>query len=309
VDKIRVLFLAANPLDTTRLRLGEEVREIETKIRAADYRDSLELVSKWAVRSDDLLQYLNQYRPHIVHFSGHGDCAEELILEDTSGSSKPISKDALVALFTTLKDNIRVVVLNACYSRPQAEAITEQIDCAIGMKRAIGDKAAITFASSFYRAIGFGRSVQEAFDQGKVALQLEGIPEERIPEMLHRTGLDPAEITLIAPSDSTAPGAEEVLAALPDAARKILVTAADGDGTVLVGRSLDGSYVTANRVNLVPEADPRAEAEYRAAVEWLQDNGLLKDTGYKGVVFELTHEGWRLADQLRSGQGTVADPR
>ena len=45
----------------------------------------------------------------------------------------------------------------------------------------IGDDAAITFAASFYRAIGFGRTIQEAFDQGRTALMLEGIPEERTP--------------------------------------------------------------------------------------------------------------------------------
>jgi hypothetical protein len=31
------------------------------------------------------------------------------------------------------------------------------------MKESIGDDAATAFASSFYRAIGFGRSIQEAF--------------------------------------------------------------------------------------------------------------------------------------------------
>jgi hypothetical protein len=84
----------------------------------------------------------------------------------------------LVNLFRTLRDNIRVVVLNACYSRPQAEAIIRQIDCAIGMMGSVGDEA------SFYRAIGFGRSVKEAFDQGTVALSLEGIPEERTPVLM-----------------------------------------------------------------------------------------------------------------------------
>lgn len=73
-----------------------------------------------------------------------------------------------------LTDNLRLVVLNACYSRPQAEAITKSIDAAVGMKRAIGDEAAIVFAVSFYRALGFGRSVKEASELGVVALSMEG---------------------------------------------------------------------------------------------------------------------------------------
>lgn len=200
MDKIKVLFLGANPSETTRLRVDVEVRDVKQKLRAAEYRDSLEVISEWAVRPGDLLQYLNQHRPHIVHFAGHGSAKEELILEDNQGKPKRVSKKALVALFKALKDNIRVVVLNACYSRPQAEAITTQIDCAIGMKEAIGDNAAITFAASFYRAIGFGRSIQEAFDQGITALLLEDIPEEDTPVLHIRDGVDARSIRLTGPA-------------------------------------------------------------------------------------------------------------
>jgi hypothetical protein len=98
------------------------------------------------------------------------------------------------------KDNIRVVVLNACFSRPQAAAITEVIDCAIGMNSAIGDKAAIVFAAAFYQALGFERSVKDAFESGKAALMLEGIPEEKIPELLVRKGVNPRTIFLIEPT-------------------------------------------------------------------------------------------------------------
>ena len=196
-NKCKILFLAANPEDTNSLALGEESREIEQKIRAAEYRDSLELVTKWAVRPDDLLQYLNQFRPQVVHFSGHGSEAEEIVLMDANRRPVAVSKDAMKHLFLTLKDNIRVVVLNACHSQAQAEAIVEVIDCAIGMKRAIGDKAAIAFAASFYRAVGFGRSVHEACEQGQTALMLEGIPEQDAPKLLTRCGVDPKTIFLV----------------------------------------------------------------------------------------------------------------
>ena len=111
----------------------------------------------------------------------------------------PSSKAALKQLFTTLKDNIRVVVLNACYSQPQAEAITEVIDCAVGMNQAIGDDAAITFAAAFYQAIGFGRSIKVAFEAGKAALLLDGIPEENTPVLLVRAGVDPDQVILVQP--------------------------------------------------------------------------------------------------------------
>jgi predicted transcriptional regulator len=195
--KTKILFLAASPAGMTPLALDKESREIEEKIRASKHRDGLEFITRWAVRTGDLLQYLNEHNAHIIHFSGHGSLKEELFLADANDVPKPVTKAALKHLFATLKDNIRVVVLNACYSRPQAEAITEVIDCAIGMNKAIGDEAAIVFAAAFYQGIGFGRSVKQAFDSGKAALMLEGIPEEQTPELLIRKGIDPDKIFLI----------------------------------------------------------------------------------------------------------------
>jgi hypothetical protein len=215
MDKVKVLFVAANPTGSQPLQLDEEIRQITTKVRAAEFRDSLELVSRWAVRPDDLLQALLELKPHVVHFSGHGSQAQELILLDVRGNPLPVSQEALVHLFHTLRDNVRVVVLNACYSRPQAEALAQTIDCTIGMNRAIGDEAAIVFAASFYRAVGFGRTVKEAFELGKAALLLEGIPEDKTPELLTRQGVDASGMVLIAPPVTAMLGAEEPTAKGP----------------------------------------------------------------------------------------------
>jgi hypothetical protein len=202
MKKIKVLFLAANPDGTSPLQLDEEIRQITAKIRAAEYRDALEIIPRFAVRADDLLQALLELKPHIVHFSGHGSSAGELIVVDDSGKPKPISTTALTQLFKTLRDNIRVVLLNACYSSHQAEAIASTIDCTIGMNKAIGDSTVIVFSASFYRAVGFCRSVQEAFDIGKTALLLEGIPEEDTPTLVLRDGMSASAIALIQASSA-----------------------------------------------------------------------------------------------------------
>jgi hypothetical protein len=155
------------------------------------------VIPTWAVRPDDFLQSLNQHRPHVVHFSGHGNSAKEIILLDNEGKPKPVSKQALVSLFHAFKDSIQVVVLNACYSSPQAKAITEVIDCTIGMKGSIRNDAAITFAASFYRAIGFGESIQKAVDQAKASLTMEGIPDPI--HLMTRAGVTAQSIILVNP--------------------------------------------------------------------------------------------------------------
>lgn len=201
MSKTTVLFLSANPASPgqSQLMLDEEYRQITSKLRSSEHRESVNLVSQLAVRPDDLLQSLNEHRPHVVHFSGHGSPYDEIILLDRNGQPKPVAKQALVSLFHTLKDNIRLVVLNACFSRPQAEAISDIVDCTIGMNKAIGDDAAIVFAASLYRAIGFGHSIKQAFDQARTALMLEGIPEEKTPVLLVRSGIDASEVTLVNP--------------------------------------------------------------------------------------------------------------
>ena len=176
-EKIKVLFVASNPIDQSQLRLDEEIRAITAKIRASEHRDSVDLVSCWATRPSDFLQSLNEHKPHIIHFSGHGSENEELVFQADDGSTKLITKEAIVTTMSTIADNIRVVLFNACFSKAQAEAVTKHTEVAIGMQDAIGDDAARVFAAQFYSAIGFGRSIKQAFDQGISALLMEGIPE------------------------------------------------------------------------------------------------------------------------------------
>ena len=126
-DRIKILFLAANPTDTSYLRLGEEVRQIDERISFGSVRDSFELVQHHAVRTSDLQRILLKHKPHIVHFSGHGSETEEIVLEDNLGTSKNVNRETLVQLFKILKDNVRVIVLNACFSKQQAEALRDVI--------------------------------------------------------------------------------------------------------------------------------------------------------------------------------------
>jgi nucleoside phosphorylase len=105
-----------------------------------------------------------------------------------------------------LKDNVRVVVLNACYSQAQAKAIVREIDCAVGMNDAILDDAAIAFAAEFYQALGFGKSVQEAFDIGVARLMGEGVARG-LAKLHKRRGVKPADIVLVGSGPVPGPAA------------------------------------------------------------------------------------------------------
>ena len=101
------------------------------------------------------------------------------------GKTKPVPHEALKELFSLVSSDTKCVVLNACYSHVQAQAISQHIDYVIGMKHAISDSAAIAFAVGFYQALGGGRTIVDAFAFGKVQIMLhEGTGEKETP-ILH----------------------------------------------------------------------------------------------------------------------------
>jgi hypothetical protein len=193
---IKVLLLSANPIDSP-LNIDEEFRAIDQKIRSSEHRDHVGLIKHGAVRLGDVAALLMRHKPHVVHFSGHG-AASGIALTGAGGKGLLVPPDALANIFRTLKDNVRVVLLNACHSAQQAKAIVREIDCAVGMSDEIDDDAAVAFAAAFYEALGYGQSVQAAFDLALV--QLEGAGEDRSLAKLHkRRGIKPADIILVNP--------------------------------------------------------------------------------------------------------------
>ncbi len=235
-NKVKILFLAANPVDVvTRLRVEQELREIREKIHLGPQGNQIELVSESAIRAGDLQAALLRHQPDIVHFSGHCSKTSGIVLEDENGNSKVVSRKALSNLFGILKANIRVVVLNACYAMDQAKALTRTIDCAIGMNDAIEDRAALIFAAHFYQSLAFGCSVEEAFKLAQNQLEIEGIEGSHIPELLVRDGANPAEIRIGNPSHSLVETESEAEAQSVEAAkdRASLTAISENDSKIM----------------------------------------------------------------------------
>ncbi|NJL46415.1 MAG: CHASE2 domain-containing protein [Leptolyngbyaceae cyanobacterium SM2_5_2] len=70
---IKVLFLEANPKTQTHLRINKEIREVKKTLRSAKHPDRIEINQLGAVRVEDFTSELLEYKPRIVHFSGHGE--------------------------------------------------------------------------------------------------------------------------------------------------------------------------------------------------------------------------------------------
>lgn len=219
MSEIRLLFIAANQSDPNwnRLSLDEESRQIEQKIALAQARDRFVIKKLLSVRWNDLQQELQNFNPHIVHFSGHGGDEGQLyfLLED--GQPHPVRTRAIRLLFSTLKDDpavdcaLRLVVFNACYSEEQATAVVENIDFAIGMSREIGDDVAVAFSAAFYTSIAGKRPIKTAFNYGRAAVEafdLDHLDEAEAFKLFSREGVDARTLVLVnqsAPAEQPAP--------------------------------------------------------------------------------------------------------
>ena len=218
-----ILFLAANPLGKDRLALDEEARAIQEELERSGHRDKFELVTRWAVRPMDLLRTLRRLKPTIVHFSGHGgrsacgehhpdaarrrDIASEpgaidsdhhhgLYFQGPEGRPQLVSTAVLQETFRAAGSSVKLIVLGACYSDAQAEALLVHADCVVGVGGAIRDDVARNFAIGFYGGVGERESVAAAYQQGCAAICLEGLPDSERPKLNVRPGVDVHRLVL-----------------------------------------------------------------------------------------------------------------
>ncbi|WML90216.1 CHAT domain-containing protein [Thiothrix lacustris] len=182
----KILILASNPTGTSRLRLDEEIREIDLGLRRSRSATCFDLYQCLAARAIDIRRSILDYKPSIIHFSGHGEGEDGLIFEDNIGNIAPISTAALSGLFDLFSDFVECVILNACYSEIQALSIATHIPYVIGMKKAIGDRAAIEFSIGFYDALAAGLSIEKAYKFGCNAILMAGITEHLTPVLIQK---------------------------------------------------------------------------------------------------------------------------
>ncbi|MBB4635975.1 CHAT domain-containing protein [Longimicrobium terrae] len=171
-ERIHILFLAANSVDAP-MDLERELSQIKNNLRLAKERDRLELTAVMAASIDEVMQSMLDAPPTIVHFSGHGS-AEGVVLRDAAGNPHLVAGKALASLFALFRETVSCVVLNACWSEPQARAIGKHIPYVIGTRAMIPDKAAVAFSTGFYKAIAAGKDVPFAYQLGVARSQADG---------------------------------------------------------------------------------------------------------------------------------------
>lgn len=187
-DRTRILYLAANPIDTERIRWEQDVKEIGEELLRSKDTARFDLRYQFAVRDRDISRALIEFEPEVVHFSGHGLVDGRILAESETGRARPITSEGLTSLFGLLAEHVRCVILSACHSWRLAESMAERIDYVIGMSEDIGDHSAIRFSIGFYQALAAGRPVEHAFEFGCTHIEMDSRRGSReVPRLFRKT--------------------------------------------------------------------------------------------------------------------------
>ena len=197
-----ILFMAANPSGTSRRALDREAHAIRSELERSGYRDCFAFETRWAVEPHDLLRELRKLKPTVVHFSGRGAHDDEsprgLFFQGSDDRAQVVSAAAITETFGAAGASVKLVVLNACYTASQAEALLAHVDCVVGISGSIHDDAARSFAIGFYGGLGEREPVEAAFHQGRAAISLVGLPDRDRPQLKVRLGIDADQLVLTA---------------------------------------------------------------------------------------------------------------
>lgn len=199
-EMLRVLYLTANPVTPglDNLRVDAEVNNVLKAIRSAKHSDLIDFRHRPAATVQDLVDGLNDLRPHVVHFSGHAGGG---LLFDTADLAEPgdqlVGYQSVARLLAATDRKPMLVVLNACDTAVGVERLLEVAPVVIATNDTVRDVTSAIFAVHFYGAIAAAQSIGHAVDQAREmvrqALQLE---KESI-SVSAVEGVDPDQVRLV----------------------------------------------------------------------------------------------------------------
>jgi tetratricopeptide (TPR) repeat protein len=188
-EPLRMLVVIAAPLGLNENEVLHFAREEDLILAATSgARKTGKLWLEFTPNSalETVEEYLREYRPHLLHFVGHGvfvDSADSglLLMETPDGHRREVWNHEFAELLIKTGCELRGVFLSACQSAvaPRAEGfadlashlLKEGIPAVAAMQYSVLDTSAMTFGSAFYKGIAEGQLVQDAFTEARGALK------------------------------------------------------------------------------------------------------------------------------------------
>ena len=181
---LRILLVWATPQKLSTLKIAKEKQAI---IKALDALPGVEVHPHGHATLQSLRHTLRQNQYHVIHFMGHGGMtgtggSEGLYLEDENGEAAFVNARQLAVCLSGL-NSLRFVFLNACqytlrrdanhpnpFTNTAAALLLEGIPAVLAMQAPIGDLAALTLASIFYKRLARGEPIETALTEARLVV-------------------------------------------------------------------------------------------------------------------------------------------
>ena len=179
----RLLLIVSQPRDqqdVVAAPLVEAVRELAGRLPIT--LTELGVQDPGGATPDAVLTALEQSKPHLVQFVGHGeyderDATGRIALVGLDGNAKWVAAEDIGQLFRRARAAPRVVVLHSCeggavdskisFAGSAPQLARDGVPCVVAMQFTVTPQSATAFAQAFYDALAEGLAVDAAAQRGR----------------------------------------------------------------------------------------------------------------------------------------------
>lgn len=176
---LRLLVVIASPFNLAPLDVEAEKKRITDALEGQEEQIHVQFLEHATVaRVQDAL---NKYRPHVLHFIGHGVLDQNigyLALENEMNRAQLVDAEQLMILLQGR--GIKIVLLNACQTASYGQddrammgvapaLVRANIPAVIAMQFAIPDSTAILFTRQLYTSLAQGQALDTAITEMRIA--------------------------------------------------------------------------------------------------------------------------------------------
>jgi WD40 repeat protein len=174
-----IVFLAfANDEKDFLTSLKEESKVVSRALEQVEKKyGSIQIKREESAENNDISYYLASYKDRITvfHYAGHAD-GKQLSFEGETGNSQGLAR------LLSLQKNLRLVFLNACATKEQADLyIQAGVKAVIATDLPIIDPHAKVFSETFYTALANNHTLEEAYllAAGVIKLKYENYKDSK----------------------------------------------------------------------------------------------------------------------------------
>jgi len=148
---INLLFIGSNFKHKKVTRTEKEFETIRETLEGTYFGKLINFQYKFAVKRESLESIIDEFKPQVIHFSGHGNQYVGPLFDGDEFEYNSIDMtEDLANILYKFREHVEMVIFNVCDSANIARQVAKHITFTVGTKTATDDDSAIAFTRGFY---------------------------------------------------------------------------------------------------------------------------------------------------------------